>query len=328
MRYTANIEELSKTSFIKCESIDERRIPLFSCYNDDEEWELWFPGPDGLVRMRPGEPVEAAYFSKDPVNDDDVYFRFFNLFFKHAYYPDMAAFIKGVLDDILNLAACLRKLEILHQCRKDGKTGVSRRIISTEIEFVFITCRSTFDLLQEIIQRLWKRFKYIDENKEKKELPQRFAKVVIYDNALIGSEEIANRYNLPPELARFYHRQEHFFEWLKEYRDYIAHSGKSFDLVFIINEGFAVKTKQPPFSSLDIWNENNTIPNDLGSVKSVVAHLILSTLNTLDDFTHTISQIVEFPADIAPDYNIFICGRDTKLLRESRKYIDEDAWYS
>ena len=76
MKFKIDKEELSKISFISYEHIDERVVPMLSCFNNDNEWELWLSGPKGLARIQDGETFEAAYFAKSPVSETDGYFGF------------------------------------------------------------------------------------------------------------------------------------------------------------------------------------------------------------------------------------------------------------
>ncbi|SRR5258706_8834480 len=149
MKHPIKLEELEKLSFIRYKQFDGRMIPLLSCYNDKNEWELWLPGPDGLVRILGGEPIEALYFAKTCVEKDDGYLEFFNLVVKHLYFSDIVAFTNGIYDDLHNLAASIQKLELLFELWKEDSEQLSNRYISTELEYIFSTCRSIFDLLQD-----------------------------------------------------------------------------------------------------------------------------------------------------------------------------------
>ena len=77
---------------------------------------------------------------------------------------------------------------------------------------------------------------------------------------------------------------------------------------------------------VDFWNDKNTLPNKLGSVRSVIAYVILNTINSLEEFTKIISSIVDMPYDISPDYSVFIRSPHISALIESNKYINEQPW--
>ena len=281
MRHDVKIEDLAEVSYLNCPSFDGRLIPLQPCFNDQDEWELWMPSNDGLTRMRGGQPVESTYFAKQAVEKFDLYFEFINFFMKRAYYPDVAPFIGGVLDDIFNLGTSLDKLNLAYNCWKNNKESVTRRFVSTELEYIFKVSRSVYDLLQEMAAKMWAKIQLIDPNQEKKEIKKSFAKMIISGETLLDQDEIAAKYKIPSDLAGFYHRQGEFFQWLRQYRNYIAHSGKSFELVFLTEKGFAISIDKIPFSTIDIWSDANTQKNGLGSVRSIAAHIILKTLGSL-----------------------------------------------
>lgn len=326
MDWQVTLEELNKTSFIKCIHFDGRRIPLQSCFNDEGEWEMWLPGPNGLIRMKGGEPVEGHYFAKNAVKEDDGFLAFSNFMLKRAYFNDVVSFVQAIMDDFHNLGASIDKLKLFHSLWIKDNSIISNRYVSTELEYIFKVCRSMYDLLQEIICRIWKRFRYIDENKKTKALKSSFAKMVLSGDKLFSVKEIEEKYLIPTPLAKFYHSQGNFFYWLREYRNRIDHGGKGFDLVFITGKGFAVSINKEPFSSLNMWNENNTMPNSLGSVRSAVAYVVLNTLKALEDFTIVISSIIKMPYDIAPEHLVFVRGKHTETLIKSNEYIHEQPW--
>ena len=324
-----SLEELSKTSFIKCDYIDDRLIPLQSCFNDDHEWETWFPGPNGLMRIK-GSMVEGSYFAKDIAEKGDGFIAFNNFMMKRAYFNNVVGFVHGIMEDIHNLGASIGKINLLHEVWRDDHSRVSRRYVASEVEYIFSTCRSVFDLLQEVIYRLWRRFRYLDKNKKTKSLKRSFPKMVLRGDRILSVEEIEKKYLIPEELARFYYKQAGFFLWLRDYRDRIAHGGKGFKHVLILEKGFAVPIDEEPFDSLCIWNEANTSSDNrrLGSLRSVVAHVCLNTIKAMEEYTHVISSIMEMPYDIAPDYLVFERGGHISDLIEAKKYISDEPWVS
>jgi hypothetical protein len=325
MRIKINEGELSKISYIDHENIAGRDIPLFCCYSG-EKWEYWLPDANRLVKMKDAQPVEALYFAREQIGKHDIYLRFFNLIVKYLYYPEIVHYENSILDDLNNLGASLDKLEVLYNVWADNHDTVSRRFISTELEFIFSTCRSMFDLLQKITKKFWERCEFSDESKEKKTLPDSFAKMVIESNRLVDSEKISARYKIPPILAGFYEKHGEFFNWLRGYRNSISHHGKSFEIVVITERGFSLSTEKPPFSSLEIWDESNTLQNNLGSVRSAVAYVILETLQALEGFTSAITKITKLPPDIAPNFAVFVRGKHTRALIQSTSYIHDNPW--
>lgn len=320
------LDDLAKTSFLKCTQIDERTIPLQSCFNDDGEWEMWFPSSSGLVRVQGDGPVEGPYFAKKAVKNGDGFLEFINWILKRAYFNEIVGLENSILEDIQNLGASIDKIDFFHRCWLKDKSQIESRYVATEIEYIFKVCRSIFDLLQEISQIIWRRFKYLDDEAAKKELKKSFADIVLCRGVIRTIKELVHRFQIPEQLAQFYYQQSEFFVWLRNYRDKIVHSGKGVDLVVITKKGFAIATDKEPFSSLSIWNDKNTQPNNLGSVRAVCAYAVLNTIKALEAYAYTIQRLMKFPEDIAPNHKIFIRGPHISRLIESNRYIDEHAW--
>jgi len=328
MEWKANLEELSKVSYLEIKELDGRIIPLQPGFNENNEWEMWLPGPTGLVKMQSTEPVESHYFAKDRVSEMDGYLDFSNCMLKRAYYPDVAYHIEAILDDLHNLGASVEKLELFFDDWQKEHSRVTRRFVSTELEYIFNVCRSMFDLLQLIIRKLWDRVRLLDEdeNARKKQLKTSFAKMILTGDNLLSLDEIREKHFVPSLLAEFYYRQSGFFKWLRDYRDHILHHGKTFQFIFLTERGFAVSLRDQPFASLDIWNEKNTIPNKLGSVRSAVAYVITKTIMALEEFTQVLKKTIELPYDIAPNYHVFVRGRHNEALLTLKDYVEEQAW--
>ncbi len=325
MPHEITLQELKKTSFLRIDRLDGRAIPLLACLTDDDEWEWWVPLPDGLRRMQGGEPIEAYYFAKRPAKEGDAFIAFSEFMLKRAYFKDVVHFVRAITDDLHNLGASIAKLDLFHALWEHEKSSICRRYVSTELEYVFSVCRSMFDLLQEIIHRLWRRFEYTDGTR-KKTLRKSFADMVLHGDSLLSAKEIQEKYSIPNRLATFYHDQGLFFYWLREYRNRVDHGGQGFELVFITERGFAVSTGQEPFSSLNIWNKANTLPNGLGSVRSAVAYVIDNVLKCLDDFATIMSAITKPPYDISPEYHVYLRGERIEALTHSSRYIVAEPW--
>ncbi len=318
--------EIKKVSYIKCDSLDDRAIPLHACYLGDSEWVLWIPTENGLVAMKPLGVAEACYFSKEPAELEDVYIDFVNLIMKRAYFKDVAHFENGIVEDIKNLATSIIKINFFHDVWRHDNKKIDKRFVTTELEYIFKVCRSLFDLLQEVISKIWARFRYLDPNLKAKSLQSTFSKMVLKENKLSTSEEIEERYSLPPELADFYHRNGKFFQWLRAYRDKISHGGNNIESLYILDEGFAVSTEVEPFDGLEIWEKTELKANKLGSVRALVSYTVLNTLHALEDFSMVIQSIMQLPQDIAPDHRVFIRGNNLSVFHELYKYVDGLEW--
>jgi len=222
---------------------------------------MWFQTEIGLRQIPIVDANNACYFAKFPVEEADSHIRFINLIMKRAYWPDLVHFERGIFEDIHNLAASVSKINLFHETWLFDKEKVTSRFVTTELEYIFKVCRSLYDLLQEVISKVWARFQYIDTKKTTKKLGSTFSKMLYKRNVLSTKEEIAKRYLLPLALADLYFRQGQFFDWLRNYRDRISHGGNNIDLLFITDIGFAISTRDPPFNALDFWRTTDLQKN-------------------------------------------------------------------
>jgi hypothetical protein len=322
-----NFEELSVINYLVIDDLQGRLVPLFPYY-DGRDWEQWMSTSDGrLQKIAMVNIYEGKYFSKDPCSVSDQYFYFIDFMVKHSYWPDVAPFVEGIYDDLQNMGACLDKIDLFFNAWKLSKRDV-RRFIITEIEYLFSVCRSLYDLLQETIVKMWRYVKFNDPNIKNRQLPSSFADMIIFGNLFLSQGEIQKKRSIPEAMARYYFGQGEFFLWLREFRNYISHSGKSIDFVIANDQGFTISTNTKPFSSMNIWQASNSLPNDLGSVKSLSAFLIHNTLTALDEFAKVMEQTFIFPTDISPQNKIFIRGQHITQLKNLEKRIYKDAWYA
>lgn len=322
----ASREEISKVSYIKIDCVDERIIPLQPCYLGESKWESWISTEKGLLPFKVVDVADACYFSKEPAKSTDIHVGFIDLIMKRAYFKELVHFENGILEDINNLSASVTKINIFHEMWRQDKDKISRRFVTTELEYIFKVCRSLFDLLQEVIMKIWSRFQYLDTSLEVKKLKPKFSNMIFHDGKISTCQEIAERYLIPPQLAEFYERNSKFFAWLRSYRDKISHGGNSIQSLYIMDDGFAISTESEPFKDLHIWEHSELKPNGLGSVRAVVSYAILNTLVALEDFSSVIQSIMQLPPDIAPEHNVYIRGENLGVLLELHTYIQENAW--
>lgn len=319
-------KDIEKVAYINMEAVDERMIPLQPCYHGNSKWEMWLPTNNGLVSAKVHGMSDGCYYSKEPANEGDIYIEFINLIMKRAYYKDLVHFESGILEDISNLSTSATKINLFHDLWRKNNNSINHRFVTTELEYIFKVCRSLFDLLQEVIKKIWARFRYIDPKLETKNLKSTFSKMVLFNNKLSPANDISTRFKIPIQLAEFYERNGIFFNWLRSYRNEISHNGHSIKYLYIMEDGFAVSIKEKPFSGLHFWESTVIKNNNLGSVRALVAYAILNTLNALQDFSIVIQTIMQLPDDISPDYNIFITGENISILSQLHKYAEGDEW--
>jgi hypothetical protein len=310
---------------VDVDNLGGRPLPLHCLRDDDGEWHMWVPDSKGGLCKVSGIPVESCYFAKQPAKEDDLRLFFIEFLDQRANYPETHRLARGAYSDVQNLAASLAKLELIFSARADW-SGTSR-MAATELEYIFLICRSLFDLCQEVILTLWNRIQLLDETLKKRNLPKSYRKMVLHADNRMSIDEIVAKHQIPRQIAEAYHSTSPFFEWLRQYRDYIAHSGKDFDCVFVAENGFAISIDAAPFSGMDIWCESNTLPNNLGSMKSAACHVVLTTLRALETIVLAFQSVIQFPPPVVPEYAIFICGPNISHLARMPNGIQEYPWY-
>ena len=308
-----SLEQLRKLPHAYCEDMQNRIFPLHPLLDEENQWHLWVPNNDLITEMK-GTPVESNYFAKTPERPDDIIFPFLEFLEKRALWPEIHPWTIAITNDLHNLAASMAKFDLMFQANKSSRTDI-RRMISTELEYVFLTCKSLFDLLQKTIANLWEKITIQNpKNLKKRTLPPRFSKIALDGNNIRSVPEIEKKYQIPKELAVFYNRNAKFFNWLRDYRVSISHGTGEFDLIFVTEKGLAIHCDRLPFNSMNIWSSTNTIPEKLGSIKSVVSYIISYTLEAFDDAIIFFQSRIKFPADVVPNYRMYTRGINNKHL--------------
>lgn len=325
MKFDIKIEELKKLPHSNLEDQQGRVFPMHGLYEPPNQWTLWFPNKEGKLTPIKTTPREGSYFGKEANSPLDIIFPLVEFIDQHALWPNVYPWLSAIINDIHNLASSLAKLDILFETFQSKKTDI-HRMVGTELEYIFLTCKSSFDLLQKILSELWKRIDLTDKTLKKRNLPERFKEVLLKGNSghtLKNIEEIAKEYQLPKDLAELYHKNGQFFKWLRDFRIKVNHKDGEFELVFITEKGPAISTNQVPFKDMPIWTKDNTLENNLGSVKSAACYIINSTLKTLDDFATWLKNTIKWPSEMVPGYRIYTRGIYNKQLIDLQKTIEK-----
>ncbi len=324
---TITQSELVKIPFIDSKNLEGRVLTTLTFF-EGGEWQMWFPSPSGLIRIK-GEPAEADYFARMPEKDTDIYLDFLNFMTQRACWADAIYFIDGIRNDIHNLGASIEKFDLFyHRSSSDKRRRTEiRRFASTELEYIFGVCRSLFDLLQEVVAALWQKTVLFDKSIKKRELPKSFGRVVLHGEQLMTVEAIQAKFKVPAKLAAFYYRHGAFFQMLRQYRDNVVHSGKDFNSIFVTEKGFAISANVEPFASFGVWNEEHMLPNRLASLRPVIAYIITKTLAACEDFAQMIQKVIQFPYEIAPGFKLFIRGYHNHQLIAMKDVLTNCSWW-
>lgn len=319
-------EELKKISYLDVPDEDARAIPLQPCYHGEENWESWVTGPDGLHQIKMEGLVEGIYFGgEEPYEEGDIHLLLAGLVVKHFYFPKVATHFRHLLEAVYNLSTNIAKIDLFWENHEDDDR-ISRRFVTSELEFLIQNCRSVFDYLQELVRDFNDNTDWLGHNPNP--LPTNFAKVALQNGEPAPKEHIVQKYNLPEPLADFYINHADFFAWLRSARNEIVHDGQRISPLFPTDRGFALLSREKPFSKLDIWNDSNLKqPNDLGSVRALYGHLAHRTLFAIEDFAQLIAQILQLPPDVASEHHVWVRGEHLERIQQPSRYLGDQAWY-
>lgn len=283
----------------------------------DAGWHMWLPaGEPGDMRLfkMQGQPAEACYFAREPEGEQDLYLHFLDFVARYACYREIQKPVEGIHDDIFNLSTSLAKLALLEGAKDRVPHGLSR-MATTEVEYVGLLCRSLFDLLQEIVLKLWDRIALLDETVRKRPLKSSFARTMLDGDKPLDAAAIAARFGMPVELAACYERAGDIFLALRRFRDNVVHHGSRVQHIFEGDGRFLIAKGLLPFPDLLLWDEDERQPNDLVPLMPAVETLIFRTLVVFDDFSNVLARVIRFPTPVVPDMHLFLRGYFTDVLR-------------
>jgi len=319
-KYSIPQEEFNKLFYLR-KDWWKRVPPILPALDDQGKFHAWVPMRNKIIETPSCRPVECSYIAKGKASNSDFYLEFLNFMFQRVTGIFKFSIVYDIINDILNLSISLSKIEIFHQLRKKQ---LAIRFVATEIEYIFIVCRSLYDLLQVVVKNIWQSIELLDKKIRKNELKDSFARMALKDNNPISPEDIQTRYGLPLPIAEFYNKEAYFFNVLREYRTNIEHSGYTPLDIFITDKGFAVDGNYEPFSSFGVWDTTTFLKNNLAPLRPILAYVIHRTLQSLNNFIEVLKPTIKFPEEIAPSYKIFLRGVQTKQLVNLTSYISRD----
>lgn len=312
--------------YLNVEALAGRQIPLHT-FHDGNRWNVWHPIEHGLLQpLQVFEDIsETVYIALKPVHSSDAYFKFFNFIHKHVDIRTSLPFINALTSDIFNIGTSLKKLDLFRSLGKD--LGGRSRIVSTELEYLLVVCRSIFDLLQEIICRIWKEIEITGSSIKKQELTNYFSKMVLSGQEVISSQKIQEKYGLPPSLAIWYSECAPFFCELRNARDKIVHQPSDVPLLYIMDDGFiGVNSVSSLFSKMIDWPENALKNGTIGSLNYFIANFICKTLDACEKFAIAFIQEIDIYPDFAPNHSFFLRSHHMSSLMGIYNILELDPW--
>jgi hypothetical protein len=68
-------------------------------------------------------------------------------------------------------------------------------------------------------------------------------------------------------------------------------------------------------------------PNNLCSLRPVIAYVVLKTLDTCNDFSETIEKVIQFPKPLAPDFKLYARGYYGEKIIGLSDTIENCKWW-
>lgn len=307
-----NKDELRKVPYITHIPSDGRLVFL-QPYLDkrDNKFKVYVPQGDKLTWIF-AEPVEACYYSEKIIDESkDIYLTIIDVVARYYSFGSVINTLIKIMRDILNSSVAVEKYFVFLDLYRKTKDVLVINLVTTDLEYFFGNTRSLYDLLQNLIQDLWKRA-------SKRNLPNSFHDMVKQD-----PENLKHKYNLPKPLIKYYIDTKDFFVKCQRIRDNIYHRGLDIQAVFCTEDGFALQKDNPLFpnpltSEFDIWPENGLV-----SVLALISYIDKRLLEDTNTFSQAlIKSIPPLPA-ISETHKLFLRGPYIHHLLRLEEYLEK-----
>jgi hypothetical protein len=304
--------------YLAFEALGDRVVNLMPLW-DGREWHHWLPYQDGIVKMQMSGVIVGEYLATQAEAPTDLSIPLVNFAWQRASWPELCGLWRHLTDDIHNMAASVAKAEHFVAYRDAIGLGASA-FLQTELEYLLVLARSVFDLVQELIARVWaKRISFLDPVAEAARkrcpLPAEFSKIVLRNKReLRTAEEIAMRFPLSPALAKAYASAGAHFSGMREVRDNIVHGGKAIDLIFMGERGPMISKTMGILEALGVSAVRDEENENLVSLWPLISHIVGGTLASCNSIVEALRHDVLFPPPLAPGYSVFLRGFHTPSL--------------
>jgi hypothetical protein len=317
---TIAFEELQKLPYLDLSALDGRTVNLMPLW-DGAEWHMWIDTPRGLIKGKIVDPAESDYVAKSAARPSDLFIPFIHIMWQQASWSEICPLIIAISQDF-HMGTSVAKLKHFHEFRKQIGNSGAHKFALTELEYLVTLCRTTFDLLQEMIAWIWRnKIRLVDETAEAfrraHSLPKTFSRMVLQEKEqLRTAAEIVAQFGLPKPMAQQYEHAASFFSELRRIRDRIVHGGSGFGMIFETERGFCVDPKMHPFSAFENWRSEHYYNENIASVLPWIADTILKTIDACNGLMSAFGTVVHLPPPIAPGYVVFVRGYHNEAFPE------------
>jgi hypothetical protein len=314
-------EELRQIPHLNVEALGDRTVNLMSLW-DGEQWHSWVPVGEKIIKLQIVDVTEGDYLAKIPAHESDLFIPFVDLMWQRASWPEIVPLITAICDDFRNMGTAIAKLKHVFTTSHLLPRGAARTFASTELEYLVILARTIFDLLQEMIAKIWdKRVRLMnpiaESIRKKRKLPSRFSTLCLKDEkrTVRTAEEIEERFGLPRKMAEQYEAGGSFFLELRRIRDGVVHSGNNFNPIFDTERGFCVNPKTPPFNTFN-WQSQHRYNENLVSLPPWLSNMVLRTIGTCTGLMAAFASLIPLPEELTPGNRVFVRGPNNNALIE------------
>ncbi len=300
-------EQMAKVSYVRHVPRDGRVVPLLACFSpESREWRLFVEGRPGEIDCLDAVPISSSYLATEPVDPaHDLELPLGTLVTRYLSFLDVLEPL-GKLEDVLQrCASILEKYHLIWQQRSTAG-GSASLLIESELEYLLLTLRSFYDVLQHLARQVIRRFVYLDHTRGRvKGLPRSFADVVMRGDEAVTEADLQTRYAMPEALSRWYAAEAQFFNELRRLRDGIVHHGRRLPTIFEVEWGFAIDPSQLPWSRFDLWPVEQRWELRLGALRAVFASFIIHSMRASTRLTNILARLVELPPPVT-ELNFFV----------------------
>lgn len=309
--------ELRKVPYIDHIPVDGRTVFLQPYLDkEDNTFKMFVPKGNKLTWVF-AEPVEACYYAEKIVDKSkDIYIELVDVVARHYSFASAIRTLLTIIRDIENCSVVVEKYFVFLDRYKDTKDVLTYNLITTDLEYFFSNVRSFYDLVQKLIQNLWKRA-------SNKNLPNSF-----HDMVKQEPESLRRKYDLPEPLIRNYIETKDFFVKCRKIRDAIHHRGLNIQIVFCTEDGFAFQKNNPLIpssitSEFDIWPEDKTKRNGLVSVLALISYINKRLLGDTEKFSQALIRSIQPYPPISETHKVFLRGPYTHHLLKAEEYLEK-----
>lgn len=310
------------------DALGARVLPTLAFHTQQDGWEFWLSHDQRLIHLI-AEPADDDYFAAAAAKPTDLCIRLFDVVGRHMLYPDLAGAFAGLRRCLHNLGASLEKIDYFVAQHHTKAIPTISQFAETELEYLLVISRSMFDLFQTLFAAFWRRVRlHAQPNTPTKPLPDTFSKLILEKKSeLRTAKMLVAKYLLPEHIASAFAAAGAFFQQIRRTRDLIIHHGHKLPLIFETDHGLALPADTPHFSGYGVWRPAAFLPNNLASLRPVLAYIVWQTIASFDTIIRSVEDAVTLPPDPVPGFRLFTRGWHTAALHRYARVSPESPWW-